>query len=65
MVSVYSGLGWAPAARRIPFHQGETGDMTGRIRARSRRRARKTAQVLVALETIALERHDRLARMRV
>jgi hypothetical protein len=38
--------------------------MTRWIRSRSRRRARKTAQVLVALETLALERHDLLARTR-
>jgi hypothetical protein len=38
--------------------------MTRWIRSRSRRRTRLAAQVLVALETIALERHDLLTRTR-
>jgi hypothetical protein len=38
--------------------------MTRWIRARAKRRTRKTAQVLIALETLALERHDLLARTR-
>ena len=42
--------------RRIRLASPETGAMTRWIRARSRRRLRKTAQVLVALETLALER---------